>query len=204
MTAYRLYWNRNTGAFAPNAALILVDAPFERIRIDSHKGENRKPDYMATSPLGQIPALRLPDGTIMTESAAILLHLAEAFPEAGLAPMPESPERPLFLRWLLFLAVNAYDAELRISYPDRYTADPAGAPAVKEGAKQDLDRYWTIVEQAVHGPFFLGSRLSALDLYAAMLAKWYGGLDDKPRVSAILEGVRSHPRIEALWEEYFA
>ena len=124
---YRLYWAPNTGAFAPDAVLTLSGAPFERQRVDYDGKEQQGAAYRALNPMGQIPVLRLPDGEAITESAAMVLHLVERFPEAKLAPAPGSTARAVFDRWLVFLAVNVYGATLRYYYADRYTADAAGA-----------------------------------------------------------------------------
>jgi len=154
---YRLYWNKDTGAFAPDIVLQLAGAPCERIRVDHKTGEHRDPDYLRLNPMGEIPTLVLPDGTVLTESAAMILHLVDAHPAAGLAPPPGSADRARFDRWLLFMAVNLYGAVLRQAYPERYTADPAGAPAVREAADRAVDRYWALVADALMpGPFLLG------------------------------------------------
>jgi len=201
---YTLYWNTDTGAFAPNLVLALARAPFERVRIDHRKGENRTPAYLKISPLGQIPALRLPDDSTITESAAMLLHLVEAYPGAGLAPPPGTGARAHFHRWLLFLATGVYGAVLRVSYPERHTDDPAGAAAVREAANRALETQWAIVEAAIEpGPYLFGPSITAADIYLAMLACWYDGLASKPRVRRIHTLVRSTPEGERLWQEYF-
>ena len=96
---YRLYWARNTGAFAPEAAMTLAGVPFERLAVDTDAGEHQGEAYRRLNPMGQVPLLILPDGTAMTESAAMLLHLADRFPEAGLAPAPGT--RPMMLPRML-------------------------------------------------------------------------------------------------------
>ncbi len=200
---YRLYWRYDSGAYAPNALLELAGAPFERIHVDSRTGETRRPDYLRLNPLAQIPTLILPDGTVMTESAAMLLHLTEAFPQTGLAPAPGSPERPAFLRWLMFLATAVYPAVLRDAYPARATADAAGAPAVRDQARADKARLWAIYAEALDGrPWMVGDRMSALDIYAAMLAGWWADLGSLPPLAALVDRVRADPVCGRLWTEY--
>lgn len=200
---YKLYWRYDSGAFAPNAVLEISGAPFERVHVDSRKGETRTADYLALNPLGQIPTLVLPDGTVMTESAAMLLHLTEAFPDAALAPAPNDAERPVFLRWLQFLAANVYPAVLRDAYPDRHTADPAGAAGVRRQAQADKARLWAIYAGAQGDrPWMLGAGMSALDIYAAMLAGWWAEAGSLPAVAGLVERVRAHPVCGRLWDEY--
>lgn len=201
---YRLYWNTSTGAFAVDAALTLAGAPVERIRVDHRRGENRDAGFLAISPLAQIPTLVLPDGTAMTESAAQLLLVAERFPAAALAPSPDAADRPRFLRWLLLLATSFYEAELRVTYPQRYTAEASGAEAVRHAARATQDRLFALVETALgEGPFLLGTRFTALDPYLAMLAHWYEGEVGRAALDAHRTRVRAVEGIEATWRRYF-
>ncbi len=74
---YRLYWAAGTGAIAPEVMLEAAGTAFERIVVDLAAGEHRRADYLAVNPVGEVPALVLPDGTVVTESAAIVLLLGE-------------------------------------------------------------------------------------------------------------------------------
>jgi glutathione S-transferase/GST-like protein len=200
---YRLYWRYDSGAYAPNVLLELTGARFERVHVDSRKGETRAPDYLALNPMAQIPTLVLPDGTVMTESAAMLLQLGDAFPAAGLVPQPGTPGRPVFLRWLMFLATSVYPAVLRDSYPQRHTDEPAGVDGVRRQARADMARLWGIYADALGGgDWMIGGAMSALDVYAAMLAGWWRGTPAEPRISGLLARVRAHPVCGRLWSEY--
>ena len=83
---YKLYWSKMSGAIAPQVLLEEVGAKYEKIVVDLDQEENQEPDFLAINPMGQIPALVLPDGTLMTESAAIILQICDRHPEAKLAP----------------------------------------------------------------------------------------------------------------------
>ena len=82
----------------------------------------------------------------------MMIHIADLFPEAGFAPALGSPERAQFLRWQVYLATTVYMSELRLFYPDRYTADPAGAEAVKARATRPLVRQLTACRSASRLP----------------------------------------------------
>ncbi|WP_051248069.1 glutathione S-transferase family protein [Inquilinus limosus] len=202
---YRLYWNKDTGAFAPDIVLRLAGAPCERIRIDHKAGEHRRPDYLRLNPMGEIPTLVLPDGTVLTESAAMILHLVDAHPGAGLAPPPGSADRARFDRWLVFMAVNLYGAVLRQAYPERYTADPAGAPGVREAADRAVDRYWALVADALMpGPFLLGEHRTAADLYLLLLLTWYDFREEMTPLSTIWDRLLADPIVAETWGLYFS
>jgi len=200
---YRLYWAPNTGAFAPDVVLTLAEAPFERQRVDYDGKEQDGEVYRKLNPMGQIPVLRLPDGTTVTESAAMVLHLVERFPEAKLAPAPGSTERALFDRWLVFLAVNVYGAILRFYYSGRYTTDPAGAEGVRQAAERDLERLFAILEAGLDpGPFLLGGSFGAADIYLMMLADWYPPARALPRVGRLCAALAAAPQIADLRKLY--
>lgn len=212
---YRLYWSKSTGAFAPNALLAEAGADFERIETDTRSGRHQDPAYLALNPRGQIPTLVLPDGTVMTESLAIVLQLCDSFPEAGLLPPPGSSQRARCLRWMTFAAVDLYEADLRCSYAERYTAEPAGAAGVREAGRLAVERDWRLIEEALgetalhegEGPFLLGGRFTAADLYLAMLGGWHHDLpaflSAAPRTARLIRAVAARPAIAPLWREYY-
>lgn len=206
---YKLYWWHDTGAFAPQAVFEEAGIEHEIVTVDTSKKAHLAPDFLAINPRGQLPALALPDGTVMTESAAMILHLVDAHPEAGLAPAPGSSARARFDRWLLYLAVDAYTADLRVYYPDRFTADPAGADAVKAQGLADMERSLGIVEEHLkgEGPYLLGETFSAVDIYLTMIVHWHPAVDDLlarlPALARLCERVRARPAIARIWGQHF-
>lgn len=201
---YKLYWARNTGAFAPEAVMTLAGVPFERVPVDTDAGEHHSAAYRRLNPMGQVPLLVLPDGRAITESAAMLLHLVDRFPEAGLAPAPGSGERAVFDRWLLFMAVNLYGAMLRYYYPDRFSAAADGAAGVKAAAARDLDGWFAVAAAALDpGPFLLGERFGAADLYLLMLAKWYAPAQALPAIEQLGIRLQAEPAVAALCACHF-
>ena len=123
---YNLYGCNGTGSASVEAALALSGAEYAIVPIDTSKGEHLSPDFTAINPRQQVPALALPDGSLMTEGSAMMQHIADAFPAAGLAPQPGTPERAQHDRWLVFMAVNIYEGELRKAYAERYTDNAEG------------------------------------------------------------------------------
>ena len=204
---YTLYWRPDTGAFAPQAILEEVGAKYELHRIDTKTGEHRTPEYLAVNPRGQVPALRLPDGTVISESAAMVLHIADAHPAAGLLPPPGDSARAQAYRWLFFCVANIYEADLRFFYADRYTDDTAGADAVRGAAARQMRDSLAIIEQALDsGPYLLGARYSVADPYLLMLTQWSSAVDgaaDCPRIQALCALVRERPAIARIWAQNF-
>lgn len=171
---YRLYWEALSGAMLPEVMLEEMGLSYERVPIDMAAGEHRSPEYLAINPAGQVPALALPDGAVIGESAAMALLLGERHPEGGLVPAPGDQDRPRFLHWLLFMATSVYMTFVRVNHPERFTSDPDDAGAVRAAAVDAVDRQFRIVDEAVAGdPWFLPHGYSALDIQLAMLADWY-------------------------------
>jgi len=205
---YTLYWWRNSGAIAPEVLLEEAGLPYRRVEVDYRSGQNLKPAYRKINPMAQIPALRLPDGTVVSETAAIVLTLADRHPEAGLLPPGGTGARARAYRWLTFMAVNLYMADLRWSYPARYTIYPNGASAVKAQALAHLDQYWRILEETAlqPGPFLAGKAASAADTYLAMLALWHPGrprlFKECPRVARVFDQVVARPVVARVFRAH--
>lgn len=206
---YRLYWAPSTGAFAPEAVLNEIGARYERVLVDTRKNEHRSPDFLKLNPRGQVPALELPDGSVMTESAAIILTLCERHPESELLPPPGQAAGAQLYRWLFFAVANIYEAILRCYYSDRFTVDPMGGEAIQRQAERDLTRYWGIVEQeALSEAGGLGDAgFSVVDIYFSMLAAWQPQAEDfletHPRLARMVSRVSQRPAIAPLWHEHF-
>jgi glutathione S-transferase len=168
-----------------------IGAAYELVWISKAPAEIEA--FRRISPAAKIPVLVLPDGTVVSESAAILIHLTNAHPAAALAPVTGSSAHALFLQWMVFLSANAYEAALRYFYPGRYSA--AGEAAAEQIKRQALAE-WTghlEVVQAALSPYVLGAQLTAADHYLYMLASWYP-LDD-PALATRLPKLRQHAEL---------
>lgn len=203
---YKLYGRPGSGSAVVEATLMETDAPYE-VEYLPREGDGSVPaSFAQINPMRQIPALILPDGTVMTESGSILIYLADGMPQANLAPRSDSPKRAAYLRWMLFLAVNIYMSAIRVTYPARYTGDAHGAGAVKKSALDQMAKEWEVYAAALgQGPFILGNDMNTADLYAAMLATWNEDVpaffQRHPNVKAMYERVLSRPKIAAAWKK---
>lgn len=171
MTPYKLYGRQGSGSLAVQIALEEIAVPYERLWITKDAADVAK--FRKINPTGKVPALGLPDGTVMFESAAILIHLALEHPKAELAPPPGTSQHALFLQWMTFLSANAYEAALRIYYADRYSArGETDAEPIRERATRDFLAHVELISQSLN-PYVLGTRYSIADVYLYMLAGWY-------------------------------
>lgn len=173
-----VYTSPGTGGFVVQAVLEEAAAPYRLVEVDSKAGEHKSPDFLRLNPMGQVPVLELPNGKRMTETAAMVIHIADQLAPGKLAPDTRSPLRSDFLKWLIFMAVNLYAADLRAYYPGRYTTDSAGAEGVKEAALRDMERQFDIIDRAIgDNRFLVGDAFTAGDPYLLMLAHWHPDAD---------------------------
>ncbi len=204
---YKLYGTTHTSTCAVKAALTEAGAPFEEVEIATSKKQHLTEEYRQINPRQQVPSLMLPDGSIMTESPAILLHIADAHPEVRLAPLPGTSERAQHDRWLIFFAVNVYEGELRMSRGERFTTDTNGKQGVEEAAKAYVDRHSSIFEEALgNGPYFFDNDLSMLDIYVWMLSQWQDAAwleANCPKIVRLANTVKVRPKIVPIHEENF-
>ena len=205
---YTLYWAPSTGAQAVEAALVETGAPYRKRLVDTAVGDQHGPAYLAVNPMGQIPALELPDGTVISESAAMILHLVDAFPDAGLLPPAASTARAVAFRWLMILAAPYYEADLRYFYPERYTTDPEGVAGVRDAALRQLDRLMDMVDAALDpGPCLLGNDACVVDLYLATVSLWHperrAMLERWPRLGRHARLLRQRPSLARCWDDYY-
>ena len=125
---YTLYAQPGTGSTLSEIMLTLAGVPFAIKSVDVFDNPADREMLQRLNPLTQVPVLVLPDGTVMTESGAITLHLADVAPNAGLAPPPDHPDRPAFLRRLVFIVAALYPTWAYGDDPGRWvTGDQAKA-----------------------------------------------------------------------------
>lgn len=207
MAKYVLHGWTGSGSVCVEAALREAGADFTIVQVDTGKKQHVDAEFTKLNPRQQVPALVLPDGTVVTETMAILLHIADAFPNANLAPKPGSSARAVHDRWLAFLAVNIYEGELRKAYSDRYSDDVGHAPAVSGAAAKYVERHYTILEEQISaGPYFLGHPFSVLDIYIWMLVQWMDPdwlAKNTPKVMALANAVRTRPQIKPIQDSHF-
>lgn len=200
---FTLYARPGSGSAAVEAVLAACDVAYQLVDIPrSGKGFE---DYLAVNPRGEVPSLRLPDHSLMTESAAMVIYLSDSFPAAGLAPAMNSHLRAQYLRWILYFASSVYMANLRFYYPARHSVEVGAADGIKAKAIADLNRDFTIFANGLgQGPYVLGEVFSAADIYAAMLVSWAPDMKalfaKHTNIKRHYELVAVRPKILPIWK----
>lgn len=190
MSTLTLYTNPMSRGRIARWMLEEVGQPYE-VEILDYKGAMKSPDYLAINPMGKVPALRHGEA-IVTETSAICAYLADAFPEAGLAPPLRDPKRAAYFRWLFFTA-GPYEAavtnkalgfELK---PERAMSTGYGSFAA---VMDTLDHAISQTE------FILGDRFSAADLYVGSQLAFglmFGSIDKRPAFETYVQRLTARP-----------
>ena len=206
---YTLFGTKGSGSAAAEAALTLAAVEFTSIDAASWEPGPGRDELARVNPLCQIPTLRLPDGSVLTESAAILIHLGLQHPASGLLP-PSAADRAQALRGLVYVAANCYAAIGIIDFPERWCADAdeETGKRIKAGATQRLHYLWEVFADTFPArPFLGGSRIGALDLLAAVVSKWSGSRKHlakaRPEFSALLARIEAEPRVAPIFARHW-
>jgi len=196
----RLYYAAGTCALAGHIALEAAGADYEAVKLDFRAGQQTQPDYLAINPKGRVPALVTPRGVI-TETPALLLYIAQMYPQAGLAPLDD----PFALAQLQ--AVNSYlCSTVHVAHAHRPRAyrwadDEAAQRSMQAKVAQNMgDCFAYIEDQLLRGPWVMGEAFSVADPYLFTMGTWLAsdGVDIArfPQVAAHSLRMRTLPAVQ--------
>ena len=197
---------KGTGSVAVEAALTLIGAPFHVVETPP-LGDRATDEALArVNPMRQVPTLSLPNGDLITESAAILIWLAETNPAAELAPVSSAPDRAVFLQWMAFVSSAIYALYWVRDDPSRLSDTMEGQALIRQRTAERITACWAIMEsRLLPGRYLLGDTLTVLDLYVAVVSRWEPRRKRfyavAPRMGECVRRVDSDPRLEELWAE---
>jgi GST-like protein len=167
---------KGCGNVIVEAAFGVAGIPVDYEEVDYSDDSPTRPRLLKVNPLGQVPTLVLPDGTVMTESLAMLHYIDDLAPRAGLIPPKGDPRRAAFYRWAVFLIAAVYPTYTYGDDPKKWVSDEAASKLLRESTDKHRQALWKQLEAEAKGPWFLGERFSALDLYLAAMTRWRPGV----------------------------
>jgi len=205
---FLLYGGQGTGAVAIEAALTLAGQAYELVDIPDARTLARKLPQMR-----QVPLLVFPDGEQMTESAAILMRLAELIPDARLAPGPADPRRGQYLRWMSFVSSQIYAHYWLKDDPSRLVPDASLHIQVSRRIEARILDCWAFMERGLAaqlGPgraFLLGDAPGVLDLYVCVVSRFRPRRRRfyavAPQMGEAVKALDADPRLKRLWDERY-
>jgi glutathione S-transferase len=168
----------NSRAFSVRVLLEELGVPYTLHALDLSRNQQREPGYLAINPMGKVPAIRHGD-TLVTEQAAVLLYLADRYPERGLAPAFDDPARGDYLRWMVY-----YSSCFEPAIVDRYMQHPpAPASSCPYGDYDTMLR--TLTDRLEQSDHLLGTRFSAADVLWGSALLWTVGFKLVPELPVI-------------------
>ena len=204
-----LYGTQGSGSAAVEAALAIAGVEARLVDAASWQESPGLDELKRINPLAQIPTLVLDDGSVLSESAAILIHIGLVHPESGLLAS-DPRERAQQIRGLVYIAANCYAGIGILDFPDRWYPDPDDAVKEKMQARgrARLHELWEIfADQFPATPWLSGERLGALDILAATVSMWSGArkalAQSRPAFSALLGRIEADPRVAAVWARHW-
>ena len=208
MGGYILWGRPGWGSAIVEAQLDWYGLPytFEPVE-DLFKTPDAKTRLEKVNPLAQVPTLVLPDGSIMSESAAITLLLADITGKDSLVPGAGAPERAKFLRWLIFIVANIYPTFTYADDPSRFVSLNAARDPFRAATDAYAQRLWRQVERETGSPWFLGERFFALDIYINVMTRWRpkrGWFEgETPTLFAVARRADALPALKQVWNRNY-
>jgi len=204
-----LYGTRGSGSASIEAALEIAGVAYRKVEAASWQPSPGFDELRRVNPIAQIPTLVLDDGSVLTESAAILIHLGLAQPQSGLLDA-DPARRAQQIRGLVYIAANCYAGIGILDYPERWYPDPddAAKAAMQARGRARLTELWEIfADQFPATPWLSGDRLGALDILAVTVSMWSGAREalaqSRPAFSALLGRIEADPRVAAVWARHW-
>jgi glutathione S-transferase len=168
----RFYYAKNSAAYAPHILLEDIGVAYEAVEIDFKSGEQRSEAYLAINPKGRLPSLVTDEG-ILTETPAILLYLAQVFPEHKLIPN-EPFELATAMAFNLYMASTVHVAHAHKHRGHRWADDPAAHESMRAKVLENMTECARMIEtHYFKGPYVLGESYSICDPYLALVTRWF-------------------------------
>ena len=192
----KLYYAPRSRAARPRWMLEEIGAPYELVRLDLAKGEQKRPEYLKIHPHGVVPALS--DGEVtLFESAAICAYLADKFPDKHLAPPLGSPARGYYYQWLIYSMATAEPPVLKVFLNTVMLPEAKRSAAAAEEGRVQCAAVARVLEHALEGKsFLLGEQFSAADVMIGSIAGWAGSmklLEGLPQLQNYVARLTSRP-----------
>jgi glutathione S-transferase len=201
----KLWYRPGSAAMAPHMALAEIGCPYELAEVGFEAPDEADEDYRRLNPWGRVPTLE--DGDlVLTESAAIVMYLADRFPEARLLAEVGTRERAEAYRRLVYLTNTVQEGFLRFFYPERYVDEP-GVESLRRRQAATLARHFDRLDGELAGRDWLagGEERSGADLYLFMLTRWGRRLDppawDRPNLRAHFRRLLERPGVRRMLDE---
>jgi glutathione S-transferase len=194
----RLYGFPRTRAYRVRWLLEEAGAPYEFVTVEVTKGAHRASEHLARNAHGKVPVLE--DGELrLIESCAMLLHVADRFPEAGLAPKLGTPERARYYQWIVYAGATLDEPFIGTYFHTVLLPPERRDRAVVERHASTCATALGVLEAGLGDGDYLAGDFSAADVavgYALDLVDKAGLLADRPRLAAYMQRLSARPAFQ--------
>ena len=201
---FTLYYSPGAASLVVHWLLIELEVPHQLRLLDFESKQHKSPEYLKLNPNGVVPTLLI-DGEPLFETVALVMHLADSFPAARLAPPVGGLQRARYYQWLVHLA-NVVQPAFRNWYYPTEAAGEANAEATRESARVRIEGCWDRLDAhlAERGPWLLGDKLSAADFHLTMLMRWSRNMPkpatEWPHLAKLAATMKARPSFRLLYE----
>lgn len=190
----KLYYAPGACSMAPHIVLREAGLKFDLDKVDlAAKKTESGEDYLAVNPKGYVPALKLDDGTVLTEASVICQYIADLRPRRGLAPKPKTPERYKLMEWLNFTS-----SEIHKGLGDFF--NPKMTPEWREARLDRLAKRFDYLDRVLGANQHLMGEFSIADAYLFTLLNWTGRLQVDiskwPNIQAFKARIAERPAVK--------
>ena len=208
MEHIKLYGAEGSGSVAVEATLTLLGVPYTLVEGATWAEETARERVAPANPMRQVPTMLLPSGEVLTESAAILIYLADAHPQVALAPLQSDATRAQYLRWMLYVSSAIYS--LHWIKPD---VRRVGVPlemkeSVVQAVHERIAFCWGNMDAQINPrQYLLGEKLTVLDLYVTVVSRfgpWRTRFYEvAPKMKEVVRRVDGEQRLKEFWDRRF-
>lgn len=201
---YTLYYSPGTASMVVHLALLEIGAPHALRLVDFDADAQHSAEYLKLNPRGVVPTLVV-DGRPVSESAALLMVLADRHPQAGLAPAPGTPEHEAWQQWIVYLS-NTLMSTYRFWFYPSELGSAEHTPEVRVALQHKIEGVWNLLDAQLdaNGPYLLGKEFSGADLLLTMLLRWSRNMPrpatEWPALKRLADLVRARPSWQRLYE----
>lgn len=200
---YTLYYAPGSASMVVHLVLLEIGVPYRLELVDLASGAQRSAEYLKLNPQGVVPTLVI-NAKPLTESAALLMILAERHPEAHLAPAAGTPERDEWIQWIVYLS-NTLAATYRLWFYPGDLGLKEHTPEIRAAIQHKIEAVWDRLEAhlAARGPYLLGQEFSGADLLLTMLMRWSRNMPRPVTEWPALKKLADLVRARASWKKLY-
>ena len=202
---YKLYYAPGTCALASHIALEEAGAPYKAERLDFRSNQQNSPDYLAINPKGRVPALVTEQG-VLTETPAILVFIAQSFPQARLAPFDDAFKLAQVQAFTSYLCSTVHVAHAHKLRGYRWATEESSFADMRRTVPKTMAANFALIERGmIRGPWVMGETYTICDPYLYTIGTWLEGdgvdVSTLPKVMAHRERMLARPAVRKVVEE---